>query len=540
VVTSSISLEQARDQSWDVVVVGTGIGGSTLGFAVAQKGLKVLFLEKGLFLFGEHNRGTGEMLTESHDPAERLRRGWWPLQIHGKTSYADGLKMYAPLGCGTGGSSSVYAAQMERMLPSDFEPKKHHARVSDSSVPDTWPFSYQDLVPYYRQAEQIYAVCGTPDPLNPDPEGKLASPPPMSERDAHIFDSLKSLGLHPYRAHVGCRYLPSCSGCAVRLCPRDCKTDAGRVCMLPAIEQHGAAVLAEAEVQRLVASGDRVTAVKIKHRGVEAEIKGRVIVVAAGALMTPVLLLRSTSDEWPTGLANKRDLVGRNLMMHTSDFIAVRPSKMFDPTGPAKAISVNDLYVRGGRKLGALQSVGMPVTPGSIDAFLRGKAQKDPSLLLNVGGAFGRKVASRIGAALFQQANIFASVVEDLPYHHNRVVLDDQVPNGMRFEYTYPAELKERNELFRSELERWLSPKLRTLVLNGDNNLNYGHVSGTVRSGTDPTKSVVDADNRAHDVENLYVADASSFPASGGINPSLTIAANSLRVAAALVKRLGA
>jgi choline dehydrogenase-like flavoprotein len=340
---------------------------------------------------------------------------------------------------------------MERMLPSDFEPKKHHARVSDSSVPDTWPFSYQDLVPYYRQAEQIYAVCGTPDPLNPDPEGKLASPPPMSERDAHIFDSLKGLGLTPTGPRG--RYLPSCSGCAVRL-SRDCKTDAGRVCMLPAIEQHGAAVLAEAEVQRLVASGDRVTAVKIKHRGVEAEITGRVIVVAAGALMTPVLLLRSTSEEWPTGLANKRDLVGRNLMMHTSDFIAVRPSKMFDPTGPAKAISVNDLYVRGGRKLGALQSVGMPVTPGSIDAFLRGKAQKDPSLLLNVGGAFGRKVASRIGAALFQQANIFASVVEDLPYHHNRVVRDDQVPNGMRFEYTYPA--AQERELSRAE--RWLLP----------------------------------------------------------------------------------
>jgi choline dehydrogenase-like flavoprotein len=534
-----ITLQQAQDERWDVVVVGTGIGGASCGYALAERGHRVLFLEKGLFLFGAHDRGTGQMLQESSDPAERMRRGWWPVQLEGRTSYASSLKMFAPLGCGTGGSSSLYAAQMERLMPSDFEPKRHHPRATDATLPEAWPYDYAELAPYYRRAEALYEVCGTPDPLNPDPEARYAAPPAMSERDAFVFESMKSLGMHPYRAHVGCRYLPGCMNCGARLCPRACKTDAGRVALLPALERHGAAVLTEAEVLRLEAGADRVEGVVIRHQGAEATVRGKVVVLAAGSLMTPALLLRSTSAAWPTGLANRNDLVGRNLMMHTSDFIAVRPPKMLDPNGPAKALSANDLYARGGRKLGTFQSVGMPVNQGSIEAYLKGKSEKDPGSLLSLGGALGRKVASKVGAVLFQQANIFASIVEDLPYLHNRVVLDDRNPNGMRFEYTYPDELKERNALFRSEIERWLSPKMTTLLLGGDNNLNFGHVAGTARAGHDPKTSVVDAAQRAHEVENLYVADASVFPSSGGINPSLTIAATALRAADRIAARLG-
>jgi choline dehydrogenase-like flavoprotein len=311
------------------------------------------------------------------------------------------------------------------------------------------------------------------------------------------------------------------------------------VALLPALEQYGASLLTEAEVLRLEASAERVKGVVVRHRGVEGTVRGKVVVLAAGALMTPALLLRSTSAAWPTGLANHNDLVGRNLMMHTSDFIALRPPKMLDPNGPTKAISVNDFYMRDGRKLGTFQSVGMPVNQGSIDAYLKAKIDKDPNSLFSLGGTFGRKVASKVGAVLFRQANIFASIIEDLPYLHNRVVLDERNPNGMRFEYTYPNELKERNALFRSEIDRWLSPKMSTLLLGGDNNLNFGHVSGTVRAGVDPKMSVVDVWQRAHDLENLYVADASVFPSSGGVNPSLTIAATALRAADGIAAYLG-
>jgi choline dehydrogenase-like flavoprotein len=133
---------------------------------------------------------------------------------------------------------------------------------------------------------------------------------------------------------------------------------------------------------------------------------------------------------------------------------------------------------------------------------------------------------------------VFASILEDLPYPENRVVPDPKALNGMRFEYRYPDELRERTRLYRKQLARKLAPNHRILVLTGANNINFGHGCGTCRFGDDPKTSVLDRDNRAHDVANLFVVDASFFPSSGGTNPSLTIAANALRVAEAIERQL--
>ena len=118
------------------------------------------------------------------------------------------------------------------------------------------------------------------------------------------------------------------------------------------------------------------------------------------------------------------------------------------------------------------------------------------------------------------------------------MLADPRAPNGMRFEYRYPDELRARVARFRSRVAHALRPH-RTFVLSGDNNLNFGHVCGTCRFGDDPATSVLDRDNRAHGLANLYVVDASFLPSSGGTNPSLTIAANALRVAGAVHARLG-
>lgn len=529
-----LTLAEAREKTWDIVVIGTGMGGATAGYRLASQGREVLFLEKGLFLFGDHDRGRGELQVEGDDPNERMAHGWWPSKIHGTTSYASYLQMFFPLGCGTGGSSAVFAAQLERMQPCDFEPRKYHPDVKDAALVDAWPFTYEDMVPYYREAERLFHVTGTPDPLNPDPEPTLDEPPPMSERDAYIFEQMKKGGMHPYRAHVGCRFIQDCKGCGAALCPKPCKADSGRLCLLPAIERHAAKVLAEAEVLRLEATAERVTAARVSHRGEEAEIRGNHFIVAAGALMTPALLLRSSSDVWPKGLANRSDQVGRNLMFHAADFVAIRPPKVLDPTGPHKAISATDLYLRSGKKMGTFQSMGIPVFASAIESFLKSQAERNPKWYLTVGGTLGRKVASKVGASLFGHANVFSTMVEDLPYAHNRILLDPSAPNGMRFHYDYPEELRARCQLYRDELRKLLPKELKMLVLNDENNLNFGHTSGTARAGSDPIDSVVDAQQRAHDLENLWVADASAFPASGGINPSLTIAANALRVADAV------
>jgi len=525
------------DDAWDAVVIGTGMGGATAGYALARRGWRVLFLERGPFLFGDADRGDGRIPDDPDEsPEARLARGHWPLPIEGNTSFGP-MEFFAPLGCGTGGSTGLYAAQLERLHPRDFRPRENHPQGGDSSLPDSWPIAYADLAPFYREAESLFCVTGTPDPLNLDPEASLIEPPPLSARDQDLFDSFSELGLHPYRAHAGLGFLPGCDGCPGVLCPRGCKSDAGRVCLMPALEKHGARILTDCVVTGLEADRTGVRAATFRQGGRESQVSGRMFVLAAGALATPALLLRSASPIWPDGVGNRSGLVGRNLMFHVSDFMAVRSRHKASQVGPRKALSLNDFYMHDGVKLGTFQSVGISVDPGYVLSYLRTVFQKSPSWQRALMAPFLRVVA-RVAALYFDGAAMFASIVEDLPYHENRVVPDPRAKNGLHFEYRYPEELRSRTHTFRRTLASSIRRHHRTMVLSGDNNLNFGHTCGTCRFGEDPSASVLDRNNRSHDLSNLYVVDASFFPSSGGTNPSLTIAANALRAAEAMHRQL--
>jgi choline dehydrogenase-like flavoprotein len=516
-------------QQWDVVIVGTGMGGATLGLELAKKGHKVLFLEKGLWLFGDHNRGDG-VLRGSNTPEHRLQRGFWPHKLSGKTSFGE-ANFHAAWGCGSGGGTSVYAAQQERFLPSDFSPRQYFPNAENSSVPEHWPITCEELAPYYAQAEQLFEVRGTKDPLHPDEGESLIEPPPLDARDQALFDSFTELGLHPYRSHIACRFKPGCEGCTGGLCHRQCRSgDAGFTCVLPAVEEYGAKILTECEVTKIESDPDRATGVRCVHEGKEMLISGKIIVLAAGAYMSPVILLKSKAPHCPSGLANSSDMVGRNLMVHTSDYIAVRPDKQLPDERRGKSIALNDFYVYNGVKLGSFQSVPLRINWRYTLHYLRTRHGRDPRWWLTLLKPFYRPMAI-VGGFYYRHAKVFATVVEDLPYLHNRIILDENSINGMRFEYDYADELLERNKMFRKEIVKALKPKLKAVVLTSENNLNYGHVCGTCRFAGDPKQGVLDRNNRAHDVENLYVVDASFFPSSSGINPSLTIAANAIRVA---------
>jgi choline dehydrogenase-like flavoprotein len=529
------SPEAPEDELWDAIVVGTGMGGATIGYALATKGLRVLFLEKGRFLYGGVDRGDGRLpLTFDDSPEPRMDRGHWPLPIAGQTSFGR-EEFFAPLGCGSGGTTGLYGAQLERFMPADFRPRANFPGAHDATLPETWPIEYAELVPYYERAEALYRVRGTQDPLDPRP-CTLLDPPPLSERDQLLAESLRELGLHPYRAHVGCEFVKDCTECGGVLCPRECKNDAGRMCLLPALSKHGAKILVNCTVHQLGADARSVQTVRCRIADRELALRGRVIVLSAGAFMSPLLLLNSRSEHWPNGIANASGLVGRNLMLHTSDFIAVSTRIGSSAEGPKKALALNDFY-SGESKLGTFQSVGVPVGRGSVAYYLRNQLHFLPRWLLRLIDPLIRIVAA-IAAHPFRNASVFATVVEDLPYHDNRIVSDPTAPNGMRFEYRYPPELRERNVLFRTLLKRRLKPRHRVMVLSGRNNLNYGHVCGTCRFGDDPNTSVLDRENRAHGIDNLFVVDASFFPSSGGTNPSLTIAANALRVADAIERQL--
>ena len=524
---SYIPKDPAREE-WDVVVVGTGMGGSTLGYELARLGRRVLFVEKGKFLHGDPrlNRAPPAGCRESD---ARLLVGRWPDRIKGWTSFGP-VEFFAPMGCGTGGSTALYGAQLERFAPGDLQPRAHFPDLPAANLPERWPISYEELVPFYRRAEAHYSVCGTPDALNPDREAKLRVPPPLSERDHFIFESFSAQGLHPYRSHVGYHQLDDCWEC-IDLCPRRCKSDAGARSLLPALEKHGASLLPECEVLELIADRTRVQAIRARHAGRELRIRAKVFVLACGALSTPVLLLRSRSADWPQGLANSSGAVGRNLMLHTSDFLMIDQRQERSPLGPIKSISLNDFYFNERGKLGTLQSVGLRPLAPFILGYLRYLEEKDPRWWRRRMSRYLPRIAE-LASRWFRRGSVFSTIVEDLPYAHNRVLVDDSSPNGSRFVYTYSGELRRRNQLFRRELTRRLAPRLHLrVVTGGSNNINYGHACGTCRFGDEPATSVLDRNNRAHDLDNLYVSDASFFPSSGGTNPSLTIAANALRVA---------
>ncbi len=548
--TGSGLADDPSTQEWDVAVIGTGMGGATAGFELARRGRRVVFLERGRFVQRETDTVRGELADQSESPVERMRRGRWPEPIlgtmHGgerdrtqrwshpiRAVKGGTYEFFAPLGCGTGGSTILFGATLERFFPSDFRPKENFPEVTDSTLPEAWPVGYAELEPYYQRAEKMFRVRGTADPLHPSAGDPLIEPPPLNEQDQDVFDRMVRRGLHPYRIHIGCRFVAGCDGCPGRVCLRDCKSDSGSVCVIPAVEKFGARLLAECEVVRLDADEKAVHRIHARWRGRELSLSARVVVLAAGALMTPVLLLNSKAEHWPRGLANGSGLVGRNLMVHSGDMIAIRSGKRAPASGFNKSLSINDWYVSGGRKLGNIQSVGVKVDTGAVLAHLQTTLSKAPGWLKRIAHPLLLRIAARAGAYFFRNSVAFGSIVEDLPYLENRVIPDPTAKSGMRFEYRYTAELAERNARLRELLVKALG-RTRVVSLTRAMNLNLGHPCGTARFGDDPATSVLDRDNRAHEVENLYIVDASFFPSSGGSNPSLTIAANALRVAEAI------
>jgi choline dehydrogenase-like flavoprotein len=328
---------------------------------------------------------------------------------------------------------------------------------------------------------------------------------------------------------MACDYTAGCSTCQTYLCHQSCKNDAARNGVLPAIAEHGAQLLTECRVVRLDADRRRVRRVVCEHRSGMLTLKAKVVVLAAGALATPVLLLNSRSGDWPRGLANGSDWVGRNLMRHLLDTIEIWPQPGHKTTAANKEIGLNDFYFWEGQKYGTVQSFGaIPPMEWLINRpGWRGKALR-----------LMRPAVRQVYERFFNGGLVLAAMTEDLPYLDNRVLPSNR-PSAdgrqrLRIRYRLHASEIERRKVFLSQLKEVLQPFRSMSVGSGKGNANLGHVCGTCRFGSDPKTSVLDPQNRAHEVDNLYVVDTSFFPSSAGLNPSLTVAANALRVAAHL------
>jgi choline dehydrogenase-like flavoprotein len=299
------------------------------------------------------------------------------------------------------------------------------------------------------------------------------------------------------------------------------------------------AALDHCEVQSLEADATGVRTLRARHKDRALEIRAKVFVLAAGALHSPQILLRSRNQHWSNGLANRSDQVGRNLMFHTADIYAVwSPVRRSRHGRQKKCISVRDFYQYRGERLGYVQSLGLDAGRGAVAVYLkdtlRRRGLRSEFLLKAL-----VKLPSHIAARWLGDAGLFAAMTEDDPHPGNRVLLDAGEPDGAKFTYTITDELRSRADALRELFARHIRP-WRLVRLSPELTMNYGHPCGTCRFGNEAGSSVLDRNCRAHDLENLYVLDASFMPRSGAVNPSLTIAANALRVAPVIADQLGA
>ena len=546
-----ITLDEAADTRWDVIVVGTGVGGATFGYAMARAGRRVLFCERGgaHLAFGDALTGTypeehiaGAMAGRDTASVKLLHRGGRDAGLVEDYSLASVRRFIPYIGSGPGGSSALYGMAMERLFPSDFEPRRHHPTATESSLPDRWPIDYAELAPWYRAAEALYRLRGTNDPLRAvlDPERQLLAPPPMSRESAWLSAHLESRGLHPYRLPMACEFVDGCQGCQGYLCPKTCKNDSAKVCLAPAMSDHGAHLVADCIVTRLESSSLAVTGVVCRNRADQVRVlRGEIVALAAGALRTPALLLRSATHDWPLGLANTSGLVGRNLMRHCIDLFAIRvpPEQGAPEDNRQKQLAFNDFYDGPDGKLGSVQSFGR-LPPWEMlfasmhDDVLHSKLGF-ASPLLRAAKPLLRKTLGD----LEEQHVVLAATLEDAPYADNMVspardLADDST---ISLRYRLREHDMHRMTTFRRAVSDSLKPLRVRHIKMSESNQRIAHACGTCRFGNTPRDSVLDAYNRAHAIDNLFVVDASFFPSSGGTNPSLTIAANALRVADALL-----
>lgn len=491
----------------DIAIIGSGMGGGTLAYALRDKDAQVLIIEQGDFLPIERENWSFDAV---HTEGRYKNSAAWRDETTGN-DFVPGNYHYV------GGSTKLYGATLPRFRESDFGEIKHVDGVSPA-----WPIDYADLEPYYGEAEKMFWVHSNKgeDPTDPWRSSDYPFPGvPHEGAMARLVASAKKQGLHPFSAPQALDRRPGgacvlCETCDSFSCMVDAKGDADVAAVRPALQAESGNIrlLTNAEVTTLEAdsTGRQVTAAHITHKGRRIQVRAKRFVLACGAVNTAALLLRSASDKHPRGLANSSDQVGRNYMAHiTTFFLAIDPRKKNEAVYQ-KTIGINDWYTAGPSNeypLGNVQGLGK----------LRGPQAKlgKPWVPMPI-----LEEATKYTLDLFIQT-------EDLPLPENRVTINK---NGqislMRRETNLPAH-HQLIEHMKKVVRKAGFPVVMTRSLGVE---ATSHQCGTAVMGNDPKTSVVDSNLRAHDVDNLWIADTSPFPSSAAVNPAITAAALALRL----------
>ena len=508
-------------QHYDIIIIGTGAGGGTLAQKLAPSGKKILIIERGDFIPRE---------KENWDTEEVFLKG----RYKAKEDWTDknGKTFQAGIHYCVGGNTKMYGAALLRMRAEDFGELKHHGGISPA-----WPISYEDLAPYYLEAEKLYTVHGErgSDPTEPIEVSPYFHPPLAHEpRIQQLNDDMVELGLQPFPLPMGVRTDQNRGESPYVLDrfdgfpdPSEMKADSHVVGIKAAMEYPNVTLKTECLIEKLEtdATGRIITAVVGTHKGEPVQFTGDTVVVACGAINSAALLLRSANDQHPNGLANKSDVVGRHYMFHNNSALLAISTKP-NQTKFGKTLALNDFY---------FGEDDFPYPMGHIQML----GKSDPMMYKEEAPGFAPGFTLEL---LASHAMDFWMTSEDLPDPNNRVVLDK---NG-KISLHYTENNLEGHKRLQKKL-KWILEHVGCEKHLLPNNIYLGkkipiagsaHQCGTIRFGEDPKKSALNTWCRSHDVNNLYVVDGSFFPSSSAVNPSLTIMAMALRVGDHLLENL--
>ena len=486
----------------DIIIIGSGVGGATLAAGLAATGAQILILEAGGHLADR---------SENRDQRAIFQRGFFRPQENWYES--DGQPFNPGNYYNVGGNSKFYGAVLARYRKQDFEEMAHAEGVSPA-----WPFAYEELEPWYGQAEALYAVRGSlgEDPTEPAHSSTYPfSAVPDEPAIRLVRERLAKYGLHPYSLPLGVdieRWL------AKGKTPWDAhphvsdgKMDAETAALAAAMAYSNVTLQTHARVTRLEAGADgRISKVHYTQAGVEKALSAKLVVLSAGAVQSAALLLRSANAHFPNGLANASDQVGRNFMNHNSSAVLALSPTYKNTSVYQKSFGFNDFYLSdgaGGPPLGNIQLLGR--VSGQI---LKASLPLVPEWLLNI---------------MSRHAIDFYAMSEDIPHPESRIRVD-----GERIILQWHRTNWNAHLALVAKLKGILREIGFPVVLSKPfDKRTPSHQCGTVRMGLDPALAPLDSFCRAYDHSNLFVVDASFMPTSAAVNPSLTIAAQALRVA---------
>lgn len=576
---------------YDAIIIGSGAGGGTLALHLAQAGKNILILERGPFMPQEKlNWDTSAVFLDNRYHTKETWQDKDGNALHPQQAYFVGgqTKVYG---------AAMFRMRAEDF--GVIQHKGGISPAWPISYSDLEPYytRAEELFHVHGDLGDAPSVAGghgsSFDPTEPYHSKKYPYPAFSNEpRMQSIERAVRSLGVNTFPIPLGLKLNESdpvaskcvrCDTCDGYPCLVHAKSDADINCIRQIMHLPNVTLMTNSRVTRILtnSAGTAATAVEVMHSGSRKETssafdagnvgpeatksgntatyRAAFFAVCAGAINSAVILLASANDKHPTGLANRSDQVGRNFMYHQADALLALSTQR-NESSYTKTWGTNDFYLKDSDPaypfpLGQVQPVGSfhfemmkgdapPLTPGfvleemkqhAVPWWLTTEDLPDPEnrvTLHNTSPLWSENLQPGIGGAHPSGDTGHTNEVE---------LVTDAAPKRIQLSYT-PNNVESFDRL----KDRWVDILKRAGHASASLPLHayfkkriplegVGHQNGTCRMGNDPSTSVLDVNCKAHDLDNLYVVDASCFVSASAVNPSLTIIANAIRVADHLI-----